>query len=668
MLRCNYHINNKILSYGENIKAAKTNGLPIVALESTIITHGMPYPHNLATALEAEDIIRQKGVIPATIAVVNGKIKVGINKKEIERLAKSERKNLVKISRRDLSYAISNGLSGGTTVSATMFVAKKANIPIMATGGIGGVHRYVEFSMDISADLKELGQTSVAVVCSGVKSIMDVSKTLEYLESEGVPVVTIGTNLFPAFYSQQTVDGIKSPMQVSNAKEAGALIATQMQLGLDMGILLAVPVPEPYSIEANRIEAVLEQALDSAGIKNISGKDVTPFLLSELTRLTSGRSLETNKVLLKENAAVAADIALHLHKIQNNFSVSDATSSNSSKPNENPVVIGGATFDTILRVKELEIKFNGSTHKGESYRTCGGVGRNLAAALINLGMADTKLLSVIGDDEAGRAITHSLGSASSTIRILPDISTARYTAVIDNKGNCCFGVGEMNAFMKINKEFLQQNRQILENAPLLVIDGNPSLDAMEFALDICLQNQIPVWYEPTDINKALKIFECGPRWQQVLHFISPNVNELMAIAKHLQIPIPSNESNTDFEIVKKTSEFLAQRIPVVITTLGEQGVLITRKSSANELLLDKNNDSIESSAIQSRLYPPLNFAGEIISVSGCGDCLAAGIITGILKGWKESDCVSLGLLAAKQSLTSHETVPNQLNLLSVNQS
>ncbi|OXU17040.1 hypothetical protein TSAR_000228 [Trichomalopsis sarcophagae] len=322
-------------------------------------------------------------------------------------------------------------------------------------------------------------------------------------------------------------------------------------------------------------------------------------------------------------------------------------------------------FFDRCKVKKRDKKMNGSTHKGESRRSCGGVGRNLTAALVYLGMTDTKLLSVIGDDEAGRAVISSLGKAASTVRTATDIGTARYTAVVDKNGNCCFGIGEMEAFSKINSRLIEENTDIFKDAPLLVIDGNSSLDAMKLALDISSRNQIPVWYEPTDLQKALKIFQCGSPWKNLLHFVSPNVNELLAMAKYFDVPTPSDESKIDIETVKNITEELNKWIPVIIATLGAQGVLITRKCSTNKPFLNKSNNLIEDGKTESRLYSPLSYDGKIVSVSGCGDCLAAGIITGILRGWKESSCVSLGLHAAKESLTSFETVPSTLKTLPV---
>lgn len=660
------------LILGEEIAIAKEKDLPIVALESTIISHGMPYPDNLNTALEVEEIIRKKNVTPATIAILNGKIKVGVTHKELEELANSNDKNVIKVSRRDFSYAISQNLTGGTTVSGTMLVAEKAGISIMATGGIGGVHREFESSLDVSADLKELGQTQVAVVCSGVKAILDIPKTLEYLESEGVPVATVGdTNKFPAFYCRETFDGLQSPMRVLDAEEASRLILAQKQLGLKTGILLAVPIPRQFSLDPHDVEFAIKEALQAAKKLNITGKYVTPFLLEKLSTLTAGQSLQANKSLIKNNAEVAAEIALHLNlktNIINESSDSSAFISNyDTKINKGPSVIGGATYDTVLRISEPEIMFNGSTHKGESQKSCGGVGRNLTNALINLGMKNTKLFSVVGTDEAGKTVVNTIDSAATTVKKLSSIKTANYTAIVDNKGSCCFGIGEMEAFNKIDQQLLQSNIVTLKNSSFLVLDGNPPLDTMNLSIEVSKKEKIPLWYEPTDLHKALKIFKCGNGWKNVLNFISPNLNELLAIAEYFKIQAPPKNSEIDLKIIKKIAEQLVELVPVVITTLGARGVLVARKSSENEPFLDEHNTLVETTNINSRLYPTPHLDKKIVSVSGCGDCLAAGIITGVLKGWEESSCITLGLYAAKQSLFSFKTVPNSLKSLPTSQ-
>ncbi|XP_051160124.1 uncharacterized protein LOC127280860 [Leptopilina boulardi] len=653
--------NQNHFTYGSHVLEAKNDGLPIVALESTIITHGMPYPQNLETALQVEDAVRKNGAIPATIAILDGKVHIGINEKEIEQLSNLPRQKVIKCSRRDLSYVISKKLNGSTTVSSTMLLANLAGIEIMATGGIGGVHRGAELNFDVSADLTELGRTPVTVVCAGVKAILDIPKTLEYLETKGVPVVTIGESLnFPAFYSRETFDKIKAPMKVSNVEEAASLIRAQRELNINSGLLFAVPIPESHAIDPEEIEINIQKALLKAKENHITGKEITPFLLQELAELTVGQSVQSNIALITNNAKVAAEIAQNLN-CKNNSQVNK-----SSNLKGKPVVIGGAVFDTILQVKEHQITFNGSTHRGKSREACGGVGRNVASALVHLGLYDTKFISVIGNDEAGRAIIKSFRGAGDALQILSNKSTARYNGILDNKGECCFGIGEMDAFSEIDVPLVKKHYSVLEKADLIVLDGNPPIETMRAILDIATSLRKPVWYEPTDFQKATKIFQTGYKWENALHFISPNRNELLAIAKYFEIPIPNNELKT-YETIKQVAELLAEQIPVVITTLGSHGVLVTRKSSENRAFYNEKCQLIENEDIQSHLYKPLSqMEKDPIhhnSVSGCGDCLAAGIIVGILNKFTEAECILLGLKAAAISFKSFEAVPEQLSTL-----
>ncbi|KZC07430.1 Pseudouridine-5'-phosphate glycosidase [Dufourea novaeangliae] len=343
-------------TYGHDVEAARRNGQPIVALESTIITHGMPYPDNLKTAIRVENAVRSKGAVPATIAILKGQVHVGLNQEQLEILSRSDSKKTIKCSRRDISLIISQKLNGGTTVSATLLLANLSGLPIMATGGIGGVHRGAELTFDISTDLIELGHTPVAVVCSGVKSILDIGKTLEYLETQGVPVITIGeTDHFPAFYCRQTFQNIKAPYKVSNSKEAGDVLRAQKELGLQTGLLFAVPIPEKYALDPNEMESAICKALEAAESQGITGKNVTPFLLEELNKITHGQSLQANMALIENNANMAAEIAVNLTERHQNISISSASNC-SIMPKRSPVVIGGAIMDTTLQVKESEIR------------------------------------------------------------------------------------------------------------------------------------------------------------------------------------------------------------------------------------------------------------------------------------------------------------------------
>ncbi|HYF82074.1 MAG TPA: pseudouridine-5'-phosphate glycosidase [Clostridia bacterium] len=286
---------------------------PIVALESTIISHGMPYPENIDTALALEKIIRDNGAIPATMGIINGRIKVGLTREEMEFLASS--KNIIKTSRRDIPFVVGMGLSGGTTVSATMIFAQYAGIRVFATGGMGGVHRGADKSFDISADLTELSYTNVAVVCAGVKAILDIGLTLEQLETLGVPVIGYGTDDFPAFYTRKS--GFKVPMRVNNPQDCAKVLKTKWNLKLDGGVIIANPIPEQYEAQREDIDKAIEIALLEADKNGIKGKEVTPYLLDKIKDITSGKSLEANMALVKNNALVAAQIAVEYSKLDN---------------------------------------------------------------------------------------------------------------------------------------------------------------------------------------------------------------------------------------------------------------------------------------------------------------------------------------------------------------
>ena len=299
----------KYLDISPEIENALEKGMPVVALESTIISHGMPYPENVETALNVEKIIRENGAIPATIAILNGRLKVGLSKDEIDFLGKTGL-DAVKTSRRDLPFIISKKLTGATTVASTMIIASFAGIRIFATGGIGGVHRGAETTFDISADLQELANTNVAVICAGAKSILDIGLTLEYLETNGVPVVGYQTDELPAFYTRKS--GFKVDYKVDNPKEIALALKAKWELGLNGGMVIANPIPEEYSMDNKLITHVIENALIEAEKKNIKGKESTPFLLAKVKELTEGKSLESNIQLVYNNAKLAAEISKEL--------------------------------------------------------------------------------------------------------------------------------------------------------------------------------------------------------------------------------------------------------------------------------------------------------------------------------------------------------------------
>jgi pseudouridine-5'-phosphate glycosidase len=303
---------NPYLDRSAEVAAALESGRPVVALESTIISHGMPYPRNVETALAVEAAVRESGAVPATIAVLGGRLKAGLSEAEIEALGKAGL-SVLKASRRDLPSIVARGLDGATTVAATMIVAELAGIRVFATGGIGGVHRGAETSFDISADLEELSRTSVAVVCAGAKSILDLPKTLEYLETKGVPVVGYGTDEFPAFYTSHS--GLELEERADTPGELAALIAAKWSLGLTGGVVVANPIPKAMSMPEKLIDEAIAEALAAMRAAGVKGKEVTPFLLAKVKELTGGDSLESNIALVLNNARLASKLAAELAKL-----------------------------------------------------------------------------------------------------------------------------------------------------------------------------------------------------------------------------------------------------------------------------------------------------------------------------------------------------------------
>ena len=302
-------IMNKYLDISPEVQQALAEGKPVVALESTIISHGMPYPKNVETALLVEKTIRDNGAVPATIAIIGGRLKAGLSPEEIEYLGKTGRK-VAKVSRRDLAAIVARGADGATTVTTTMIIAHMAGIRVFATGGIGGVHRGAETTMDISADLEELANTPVMVVCAGAKSILDLGLTLEYLETKGVPVIGYGTDELPAFYTRRSGFGVD--YRVDTPAQLAAMFKAQQELGMKGGMLVTNPIPEQYAMDKEVIDAAIDQAVRESREKGIHGKETTPFLLARVVELTGGDSLESNIQLVLNNAVVASRTASEL--------------------------------------------------------------------------------------------------------------------------------------------------------------------------------------------------------------------------------------------------------------------------------------------------------------------------------------------------------------------
>ncbi|KAJ7410526.1 pseudouridine-metabolizing bifunctional protein C1861.05-like isoform X1 [Willisornis vidua] len=569
----------------------------------------------LSMAREVEEIVRKNGAVPATIGILQGQIHVGLTDEELEFLARS--KNAVKVSRRDFPFVLSQGLSGGTTVSGTMIAAHKAGIPVFVTGGIGGVHREGENTMDVSADLTELGRTPVAVVSAGAKSILDIGRTLEYLETQGVCVAAFGESReFPAFFSRQS--GFQAPYHVRDEEEAAKLIDSALGLGLSSGVLIAVPCPQERAASGQVIEEAIQQALSEARSKGITGKEVTPFLLQKLTELTDGKSLDSNLALIQNNAKVGSCIAVALSKLQkakrkgNLLGQEDMTA-------PQPVVIGGINVDFVAKAQNPEI----------------------------LDM--------------------------SAVLQLEEKSTATYCAVITSAGELSVGLGDMDIHHQITEQYVSQFKENLCQAPLVCIDGNVPLSTIQYICQLAREHQLAVCYEPTDENKASKPF-LSDSWK-ALTYISPNLQELRAINRTLGNPVPA-ELPSRLEDVVQTAAALAcpllAHLHCVVVTLGSHGILLCGKSLGGSISLCPGAHEQAAAAAAASLcaahYPTIPISREeIVNVSGAGDSLMAGILAGMLAKHDTDTCVRMGLLAASLSLRSYEPISPVISTSSVSQ-
>ncbi|KAM6293673.1 uncharacterized protein LJ264_016843 [Porphyrio hochstetteri] len=649
-----------------SVQEALMEGRPVVALESTIITHGMAYPQNLSMAREVEEIVTTNGAVPATVGILRGRIHVGLTDEELEFLASS--KNVVKVSRRDLPFVLSQGLSGGTTVSGTMIAAHKAGIPVFVTGGIGGVHRGGENTLDVSADLTELGRTPVAVVSAGVKSILDIGRTLEYLETQGVCVAAFGESReFPAFFSRQS--GFQAPYHVRDEEEAAELIASMLGLGLRSGVLIAVPCPQERAASGQVIEEAIQQALGEARSKGITGKELTPFMLQKISELTDGKSLDSNLALIQNNARVGSCIAVALSKLQkarrkgNLLRREDTTA-------PQPVVIGGINVDFIAKAQNPVILGGGQTNTGRVRRTFGGVGRNLADCFSRLGLAPL-FLSAIGRDEHSESILHYCHHMDmSAVLQLEGKSTATYCAVITSAGELSVGLGDMDIHLQITEQYVSQFKENLCQAPLICIDGNVPLSTIQYVCQVAREHQLAVCYEPTDENKASKPF-LSDSWK-ALTYISPNLQELRAINRTLGNPLPA-ELPSRLEDVVQTAMALARpllaHLHCVVVTLGAHGVLLCGRNLGGRLSLRPGaHKQPAAPSLCATHYPAIHVSREeIVNVSGAGDSLMAGVLAGMLAEHDTDTCVRMGLLAASLSLRSYEPISPEISTCSVSQ-
>ncbi|XP_043981053.1 pseudouridine-metabolizing bifunctional protein C1861.05 isoform X2 [Gambusia affinis] len=646
-----------------SVSQAVAQNKPVVALESTIITHGMPYPHNLSTAKEVEAIVRAEGATPATIGVVGGEICVGLSSDQLDRLARSKRP--LKVSRRDLPYAVSKGLSGGTTVSATMIAAHRAGIPVFVTGGIGGVHRDGQNSLDISADLTELGRTPIAVVSAGVKSILDIGRTLEFLETQGVCVATYGESKdFPAFFTPNS--GFTSACSVRNPSEAAELIASALSLGLQSGLLIAVPIPEEHAAAGHQIQEAVQTAVTAVSSEGITGRDVTPFILQKVNELTQGKSLQANIALIHNNAKVGSQIACALSKQMSEKRSKSQAQHPGKPPNDSEVVvIGGINVDFIAKGKTKTLLF-GQTNPGSVCQSFGGVGRNIADSLSRLEKTPLFISATGADANSDAVFNHCKHLNTSGVARLEKQNTATYCAVINDNGELSLGLGDMDIHQQITEHYVSQFEKQISSATLVCLDGNIPVSTINYVCSLAGKHNLNIWYEPTDAEKACKPF-FSDAWKS-LSYSSPNLAELCMMNKTLGLPVPEELPTSLEEILTVAvalSRPLLENLHCLVVTLGPDGVLLCGQHEAGSVDLQprKPKGKRQLCALH---YPALTVTPEeTMNVSGAGDSLAGALMAGILQKKDTDSCVRMGLLAARMSLSSPHPISPTLTLDSV---
>ncbi|PON28069.1 hypothetical protein TGAM01_v203206 [Trichoderma gamsii] len=663
-----------LLQVSSEVSDAIAQNKPVVALESTIYTHGAL---GKDLAREHEDLVRSTGGIPAIIAIVDGVPKVGVSTDEIIRMIEEE--GTVKASRRDISYLVGMGLAGrkihgGTTIAGTMLLARLAGIRVFGTGGLGGVHRGGENSMDISADLTELGRTRVAVVSSGCKGFLDIPRTLEYLETQGCLVSTFadgrsGKIDFPAFWARDS--GVKSPSVTYTEKEAAAMILAQEKLNIESGMLFANPIPEEFGVPAKEMQAHIEQAVAEADQKGFTGSANTPYILNRLKELTGERAVIANKKLVQSNIVRATNIAVELSRL-----LSQGTSSIS--------------------------------------QSIGGVGHNVALAAHRASrQAQVKFSSMVGDDIAGDTVLSALeasGLDPTYVKKLdrtehPGSRTAQYVAINDSSKNLVMAMADMGIFTQ--HLFPEDWKSTIKatDPKWLVVDGNWSPKGIRTWVHSANEHGSKVAFEPVSVEKSKSLF--GPQRgvpplgvfpHQSVDLSSPNIYELSAMysaakdngyldsaewfevidsfgmvgARDKFVRLTSMEL-TDAGVPVQSIQLLPY-IPTLITKLGSKGVLLTtilgkddprlRDRESEEFILTRSfNGNPAIGGVYMRLFPPVEKVETVVSVNGVGDTFLGVLISGLAQGGRVDKLVDVAQRGAVYSLKCAESVSKEVSKL-----
>jgi pseudouridine-5'-phosphate glycosidase/pseudouridine kinase len=699
------------------VSLALKEGRPVVALESTIISHGMPWPANFETALRVEQTARENGATPATIALLGGIIHVGLERAQLEQLARLGTK-CAKVSRRDLALVVSSGSNGATTVSATMLVASWVGIAVFATGGIGGVHRGGETSMDVSADLTELGRTPVAVVCAGVKSILDIPRTLEVLETQGVAVAVWRSDEFPAFFTPKS--GCSAPSRVNSAGEAAGMIRASARLGLRSGQLIAVPIPAEAAAAAEPTERATNQALAEAEAQRIGGRDITPFLLGRIAELTKGSSLASNIELVVNNVRVGSTIAAELARMRREDAANEAaaaaparvasspcvtgtpTAAASPSPRwpssfgSSPLVIGGSNLDLLGRPLPGTKFLLGTSNPGTLARSYGGVGRNVAEVLGRL-QARPWLLSAVGADGDGRnLLAHAREAGVETGAVVTSQKgngTNTYMAILDEKGDLFTTIADMAVCDEMEPEAHLPPAPVLATAPLVLIDGNVSSAFVSSACARAAALGVPVFFEPTSIEKCVR--GVGPLLDGQVTFVSPSAAELLAMNQRVAVEMKGEDAakhspsflgmcRDSFEHNHATEGVEAQArsiLSAVVARAHAKGrtvkpahILLKRGAQGAMIASLMPSASFSSAAAAAAAapeivlthLPPGRLPSPLVNTSGAGDTLVGGCAWALLRAGgaacrgEDLDAlrraVQIGMRAAELTLVSDQSV------------
>ena len=650
----------------DGVQAALHARRAVVALESTIITHGLPRPLNYEMAVAAEDQIRRVGAEPATIAILDGRVHIGLDKTQLARVADSDPSNTTKVGRGSLAHALSQGMGwvGGTTVSGTMALAHRAGIRIFATGGIGGVHRGAESSMDISADLTELGRTRVAVFCSGAKSILDIPRTLEYLETQGVPVFTFhASGEFPNFYTASS--GCKVPV-VSSVDHAARIVAANEQLGLENGIVFGVPIPREFEANGQEIQLAVEQAVlesKELGIDRL-GKQVTPWLLQRVSSLAA-HSVQNNIALVLNNARHAAECAMSLAGPRK------STVAQVHAPKKARImVIGCAAVDITAQALKPSLS-DPSTAPGSIDMTVGGVAHNIARAAHAM-LEDKRAVVLVApkaDDILGRLMQDDMRvSRMRTDALIQSARTPTCNLVLDANGELVTGIADMRVLDEIMVPEVVAMRLQQHQPNFIALDANLQPASLAAALAYATKERVPVLYEPTSTAKCHRILDAMQMLQraQKIQMVTPNQYELASMAERLRTTFPREPTNHVDAVIRATrlppaliqDAFMMTHVAQIqLIKLGGLGVLLVMQGQGAQ------HHFVHVPAL------PMDHGKPFVNSTGAGDSFTGAILarmstmsTSFDQITLEDmvDLVNIGQSAAQRTLTCKEAVARSM--------